>query len=415
MAAAGAQVEFTRAGRGVLFAAMVGTMCGASPLPFNVLPMVIGPVHAELGWSFLQINLGITLFGIVASLLAPVYGGLADKYGVRPVALLSLLGFGLAFATFALMPPTLLGWYAGWALIGLIGIGSTPVTWSRAVSMWFVRHRGLALGIMLVGTSLAGLTVPRLANAAITIGGWRMAFPALALLPLFVALPVGLLLFREPRAEERPPELTDSAGNLSGIDVPTALRGYRFWVLWLSIALVSLAYGGIFINMVQIVGLHGFGAAEGAAVMGVMALGILSGRVIVGLLLDRFWAPAVLMPALLLPAIACVLLMGSASGFSRLVVAAALLGFAAGAESDLIAYSVGRYFGMAHYGKLYGLLYMPFGLGSAISPAIYGAVRDRTGSYDAMLMVAVFMFAAGGALLLTLGRYPRFGLALAEA
>jgi MFS transporter, OFA family, oxalate/formate antiporter len=83
-----------------------------------------------------------------------------------------------------------------------------------------------------------------------------------------------------------------------------------------------------------------------------------------------------------------------------------LLGFAAGAESDLIAFLAGRYFGLAHYGKIYGMLYMPFGVGSAISPAIYGAVRDATGNYDAMLIVASGLFAAGALLPLLLGRYP---------
>ena len=49
---------------------------------------------------------------------------------------------------------------------------------------------------------------------------------------------------------------------------------------------------------------------------------------------------------------------------------------------------------------------MPFAIGSAVSPIIYGLVRDRTGSYDLILMVAIGMFAVGGALLLLLGRYP---------
>jgi MFS family permease len=188
-----------------------------------------------------------------------------------------------------------------------------------------------------------------------------------------------------------------------------AVRGYRFWVIWVSIAVVALAYGGVFINMIQIAGLHGFTPAQGATVMSVMALGILAGRVITGLLFDRFWAPAVLVPILLGPALACWLLMGSAGTLAQLMAGALLLGFAAGAESDLIAYLAGRYFGMAHYGKVYGLLYMPFGLGSAVSPAIYARVRDVTGNYDAMLVVAIGLFCIGGLLPLTLGRYPVFG------
>ena len=83
-----------------------------------------------------------------------------------------------------------------------------------------------------------------------------------------------------------------------------------------------------------------------------------------------------------------------------------LLGFAAGAESDLVAYLTGRYFGMAHYGKVYGMLYMPFGFFSALSPILYAYVRDTTGSYDPILQVALFAFIVGGGLLLFLGRYP---------
>jgi MFS transporter, OFA family, oxalate/formate antiporter len=408
--------EFRKGGP-ILFAAMIGVGCGASPIPFNVLPAVIGPIHADLGWSFLQISLGITLFGLVASFLAPVYGWASDRWGVRPVAIASLVGFSATFALFALMPPSLPAWYGMWALVGLVGIGSTPVTWSRAINMWFVKNRGLALGTMLLGTSLAGIVVPQIAQAAIAgkiFGtGWRAAFPVLALLPLLLATPLALWLFREPSIAERPPGISDAQGNLTGLNVGQAVRGYRLWVIWLSIALVALAYGGVFINMIQIVGLHGFTAAEGATVMSIMAVGILAGRVITGLLFDRFWAPAVLVPILLSPALSCWLLMGTGGPIANLMAGALLLGFAAGAESDLIAYLAGRYFGMAHYGKIYGLLYMPFGIASAISPAIYGAVRDATGSYDAMLAVAIGLFAVGAVLPLTLGRYPDFSKAAA--
>ncbi len=401
--------EFRKGGP-VLAAAMIGVGCGASPIPFNVLPAVIGPIHDELGWSFLQINLGITVFGVIAALLAPAYGAAADKWGVRPVAIGSLLAFGLAFATFALMPPTLFAWYGLWTLVGLVGIGSTPVTWSRAINMWFVKNRGLALGIMLLGTSLAGILVPQIARLAIDgklYGeGWRTAFPVLALLPLLVAMPLAFWLFREPSLAERPPGISSADGTLAGMTAGAAIRGYRFWVIWLSIASVALAFGGVFINMVQIAILHGFTPAEGATVMSVLAVGILAGRLITGLLFDRFWAPAVLVPILLAPALSCWLLMGTGSTLGVLMSGALLLGFAAGAESDLIAYLAGRYFGMAHYGKIYGLLYMPFGIGSAVSPAIYGAVRDATGSYDAMLTVAIFLFALGAVLPLLLGRYP---------
>ncbi|MEO7773230.1 MAG: MFS transporter [Steroidobacteraceae bacterium] len=389
-----------------LAAALLGVACGASPLPFNVLPLVMGPINKEFGWDFAAISAGVTIFGIIAALLAPVYGGLADRFGVRPVALISLFVFGVVFGGFYFLPGSLSGYWLFWAVLGAIGIGSTPVTWSRAISLWFNRNRGLALGIMLLGTSLSALIVPQIAQWAIVAGGWRLAFPAAALLPLLIALPVGLLWFREPRVEERPPGVSGVDGKVAGLTLTQAFRNYRFWMLHGSILMIALAYGGAHIHIAQIVGLHGFSAQVGASVLGVVALGILAGRLIVGLLFDRFWAPGIAFPALLLPALACWLLMGTETSLPLVMTGAFLLGFAAGAESDVIAFLAAKYFGMAQYGRIYGALYMPFGIGSAISPIIYGTVRDRTGSYDSMLVAAMVLFAVGGALLLPLGRYP---------
>jgi MFS transporter, OFA family, oxalate/formate antiporter len=390
----------------VLLAGFLGTMCGASPLPFNVLGFLFEPLNQEFGWTRTQVSAGITIFGISAALLAPVFGWLADRYGVRKVGIWSLVAFVLTFSAMSLTPGSIMGYYALWLLVGLVGIGSTPVTWSRALSMWFVKNRGLALGIMLIGTSAAAFIVPQIAVWAIKSFGWRMMFPIVALLPLLVALPVAIAVFREPRDDERPAALTASDGSVAGMTFGEAIKTRQFWVLWISIFVIALCYGGAHIHMPAIVKDHGLDAQAAAGIMGIVGMGLLVGRVGVGFLLDRFWGPAVGFPALCLPAIACFLLMGASSDTTMISVAAFLLGFAAGAESDLIAFLAARYFGMAHFGRIYGMLYMPFGLMSALSPLAYGIVRDRTGSYDGILQFAMVGFVIGGGLLLLLGRYP---------
>ena len=397
--------EFRR-GWKVLIAAFLGVMCGASPLPFNVLGLLFAPLQADFGWSRGQISAGITVFGITASLMAPVFGWLADKYGVRPVAIWSLIAFALSFAALSFTPASLIGFYALWLVVGLVGIGSTPVTWSRAISLWFVERRGLALGIMLIGTSAAAFVVPQLAVWSIAQFGWRQMFVVVAMLPLLVALPFAVALFREPRPEERPAAISTADGKVAGMTFGEAARTRQFWILWASIFVIALAYGGAHIHMIPIVMDHGFDAKTAAGMMGVVGVGLLVGRVGVGFLLDRVWGPAVAFPVLCLPALACILLTGTATDIGLITFAAFLLGFAAGAESDLIAFLAARYFGMAHFGRIYGMLYMPFGLCSAISPLIYGIVRDRAGSYDPMLSAAAMLFVLGGALLLLMGRYP---------
>lgn len=394
----------------VLLAGLLGVMCGASPIPYNVIGFTAEPLTQEFGWTQTQVLVPITIFGVIASFLAPVFGWMADRFGVRPVALWSLFAFALAFAAVSLTPAanepsTLYIYYGFWVVIGLVGIGSTPVTWSRAINLWFFRHRGLALGILLMGTSLAAMVVPQVAVWAIQNHGWRAMFAIVALFPL-IALAVGFFLFREPTAAERPAAIASASGELTGVSLGTALKDYRFWLIWLSIACIAGAFGGAFINMPRMLGLRGIDQQTAATVMGILGIGIFAGRLITGMLLDRFWQGFVAFPLLCLPAISAWLLLGDSLTFLLAALAGFLLGFAAGAESDLIAYLAGRYFGMANYGKIYGMLYMPFGLFSAASPLIYAQVFDRTGSFDPILQVAIFVFVTGGALLLFLGAYP---------
>ena len=401
--------EFRR-GSPVLAAGFLGTMCGASPLPFNVLGFLFAPLQAEFGWNVQQVSVGITIFGITAAMLAPLFGWLADRHGVRKVGIWSLVAFVLAFSSLYLTPANLTGFYALWFVVGLVGVGSTPVTWSRGISLWFVKQRGLALGIMLVGTSAAALIVPQIAVWAIGTFGWREMFPIVALLPLLVALPAVLLFFREPRSEERPAALTNASGDVAGMTFREAIRTRQFWILLVSIFLIAGAYGGAHIHLPAIVADHGISPGEAAGFMGIVGIGLLIGRVGVGYLLDKYWGPAIAFPVLCLPAIACYLLLGTDSDRTMMMLAAFLLGFAAGAESDLIAFLSARYFGMAHFGRIYGALYMPFGLMAAVSPLIYGTVRVQAGSYDPVLTIAAFVFIAGGALLLLLGKYPQQSL-----
>lgn len=304
-AAAPSRNEFGR-GWKVLIASLLGTAFGASPLPFNTVGFFIDPLQQEFGWTRTEISLGITIYGVLGALLAPVFGWLADRFGVRQVALASLTTFALIFASFSIIPGNLYWYYALWVLIGLFGIGSTPITWSRAINLWFFKQRGLALGLTLVGTSISAMALPIITTWLINDFGWRVSYAALALLPLGIALPIGLLWFREPKPEERPPEIAAAgAVSLPGRSLQEAMREPRFWILWTSIALVTIAYSGALVHLPSMLGARGFERSEAAAVMSVFGLSIFAGRIITGYLLDKFWAPLVTLPILCLPALSC--------------------------------------------------------------------------------------------------------------
>ena len=322
-AAAPSRNEFGR-GWKVLIASLLGTAFGASPLPFNTIGFFIDPLQQEFGWTRTEISLGITIYGVLGALLAPVFGWLADRFGVRLVALASLTTFALIFASFSIIPGNLSWYYALWVLVGLFGIGSTPITWSRAINLWFFKQRGLALGLTLVGTSISAMALPIITTWLINDFGWRVSYAALALLPLGIALPIGLLWFREPKPEERPPEIAAAgAVSLPGRSLREAMREPRFWILWASIALVTIAYSGALVHLPSMLGARGFERSEAAAVMSVFGLSIFAGRIITGYLLDKFWAPIVTLPILCLPALSCWILLGDGPLAFAVAIAAA--------------------------------------------------------------------------------------------
>ena len=397
--------EFRRGGK-PLAGALLGLACGAAALPFTSLAMLLGPIQQAFGWSFSAVSSGITVTSLMAALTAPFYGRMADTHGARRVAIFGLVAFAAVFASFGLMTDYRPLFYLLWAALGLVAVASSAPIFSRTIALWFVRNRGFALGLLMVSMSIAGFCVPQITQAAIDFGGWRLAFPVLALLPLCLGLPAVLVWFRSPPgAEEEARTAAADRGDKQAL-IAGLLVDYRFWILFVSTFLVGLAYAGAHIHMAQIIQFHGVSAPMAATVVGFISLGTLSGRLVVGFLFDRFWAPAIACFALLLPGLSCYLLMGTDTAYALLVLAALLIGFAVGAESDVTGFFVAKYFGMADFGQILGYLFLPFALSAAISPVIYGLARDMTGGYDLILLAAIFMFVIGGVILLFLGRYP---------
>jgi len=153
----------------------------------------------------------------------------------------------------------------------------------------------------------------------------------------------------------------------------------------------------------------GLTAAAASAVFGSFGLSLIGGRVLVGYLVDRLWAPAVAAVALALPAVGCLLLArAGADDTSMLVLATMLIGIGAGAEFDIAAYLVSRYFGMRDYGRLFGVHLGLITLAGALAPLLTSAMYKATGGYDAMLLLCGIAFLTGALMLLPLGRYPKF-------
>lgn len=389
--------------------ALAGVATSVSALLIYSLGTLIVPLEKALGWSRADLQIAVSFLAAGGALSVNLVGWLNLRYGMRAVTGVSMFAVALAFASFALMH-TSIGWmYLGYFVLPLIGLGTTPVTWTQIVAQHFHRHRGLALSLVLCGTGVTAAVLPSLLTWTMGRWGWQAGYLTLAALPLLMWLTLSWRYLPASSTQTARARTTEViAAVTQGMPFAQALRDRRFWICNIGLGLVVSAIYGMATNTVPLLRDIGLSAAEAGGVFGVFGVSLIAGRIGVGTLIDRLWAPGVAAVALGLPAIGCLMFLGADANtpIPWLLLATALVGIGSGAEFDIAAYLVSRYFGLRDYGRLFGLHLGVVTLGSTVAPFAFAALLRSTGGYAAMLMVCAACCVIGPLLLLTLGRYP---------
>jgi OFA family oxalate/formate antiporter-like MFS transporter len=397
--------EFRQGGWRVLLASATGYGLGMTVLPYYTLGAFVGPLGASYGWSRSQVQGCMAMVVLATVVGAWGVGWATDRYGVRLVAAVSQVGLGIGLALLGLTPDHLWYWYGVWFLMALVGLGTSPITWTRSVAGWFNESRGLALALALCGSAISTLVLPTMTALIIEHHGWRSAYWTLAATLFVLGLPVTFWLMPKDKAVRDRSNAVGAPG-VSGVTVREALGNYRFWLLALCLMTTGFAISGIIPNLVPMMVGRGIGPATAASFMGFLGFAIIVGRLITGALLDRLWAPIVGCLILPLPALSCIVLAHGTNDYLTVAGCVALLGLATGAEFDLAPYLVTRYFGMSRYSQIYALLWISFTLAAGLAPAIFGYCFDVTGSYNLTLYIGACFFLLSPLLLLGFGRYP---------
>ena len=400
--------------RGLVFAVMIGLATGIASVNLFAIQIFQAPVTSEFGWSQTQYT-GVILVGTIITVISsPLIGWVFDKYGVRPFAIGSTILFGLALISLYFLTPNLLHFYGVFALIPLIGAGTSSVAYARVVARWFDARRGQALGAALAGIGIGGAVLSALTQGLIQSVGWRGAYLGLGALLLLVTLPLLVVYLRDSPEEvglgvDGEVVGTTHARVVStpyGYSMAEVFRLPRFWAMVAAFMLLAVAIGGVMLQLVPIMLARGVSGAQAAAFPAVLGLALIIGRAFAGFLMDRYFAPYVAAIILVFPIVGVALLASGAVGTSALV-GAAFLGLAAGAELDVIAYLVARYFGTISYARIYGFLYAAWTLGSGTAPVVTSRVYDATGSHSLILWVYVGLFALSAVMIARLGAYPQ--------
>src|SRR6185312_9212749 len=279
--------------------------------------------------------------GILGALAVPAIGSLMDRWSIRRVALPGILVYALFLSLVGLSPRSFIAFTVLFSLAEMFSAIQTPIAYAKAISAWFDRRRGLALGLAMSGVGIGAFVVPQLSRYLIATIGWRGAYGVLAALTVAVAFPAVALFIREPQSGEGERRRRPAETEPPGLTRREALATFRFWSIAATFFLVAVAINGTVGHIVPLLTDRGMTPAAAAAIFGVFGLATMSGRLLAGFLVDRIFAPYVAAVFFLAP-IAGFVLLATATG---LVPAAGviLLGLGLGTEIDLIAFLVTRY------------------------------------------------------------------------
>jgi len=394
--------EFSIAWRIVLLGVAGVLTSMSSALLYGFGTLVI-PLQEAFGWSRGELQTSITFLFAGVAIGSQLLGWLYARYGLRRVAIGSLLVQIVGYLALTRLSGSVYWLYFAFFVMPLLGAGTIAITWTQLISLWFERNRGVALAIILSGSGLAAMLMPPLLAWAVHTGGWRAAFMLLAAMPLLLTLPMAIFCLRFPaRLLARTDAVTPEPA-LEGIPFKVAIRTWAFWACNLALILSVSLIVGMITTIVPYLQDKGVASVTASQIFSSFGVSIIISRLLVGYLLDRFQPNLVAAACLFIPAIGCVLFMVSGpSATGSLLLATICIGVSAGAEFDIAAFLIARYFGMRDYARIFGLHLGLVTVISGLAPAFFGHLYSVFGTYSPVLLYFLGCAVIGPLVMLTL-------------
>jgi MFS family permease len=397
--------EASRNGMLTTFGAMIGLALGPSVIANLTVTAYIPAIEREFGWLRSDVSFAFSLVAYMIVVMSPLQGMLVDRFGSRRVVLTSIPLFALSLAAIYFTPANIYVYYLLWAIVPIAGIGLWPLGYLQAVAPWFDRKLGLALGCANAGIGVGSTFLPVLVLGPIIAAySWRHAVLAVSALVLFVSWPVVAYCLRSPSAVEISARKLTAASRSFGLSFRHAMREPTFWMLNVGFFLLGITATSLVTQQVPLLRDAGWTADETTRLQTTFGFGLLFARVAVGFVIDHIFAPRVLTTVSIGGALACVLYaMYPDLGY----VSALLIGFLLGAEFDVLAFLIKRYYGNVAYGRIYGVIFGVFYLGSAVGIWGLPKLRELSSdlSYDNALYAAAAILLASAVLMAYMPKY----------
>jgi len=372
----------------------------------------VKPMAAQYNWSRSVISAGMSIMVLAYGIGGIFAGRLVDRIAPRWIitAGATLMAAGL-FLTLLIREPW--QFYVSYGIFGGFGAACLGVVvCNSSVGKWFVRKRGLAIGIASIGVGAGTMATVPLAGYVVKVYGWQMGFAAIGVFVLVIGVGLSQWLMGKTKPEDyglRPDGGSTESGPASDPEpfaVPSGrpslrpvLRNSQFWIMVVCYSLAVMAEMSAMVHQVAYALDRQIDKVAAASSLGMIGMVSIFGRFFFGWMCDRIrdakYAAAL---GFFLMAVGMLVLINTTT-VTTLFVYSILFGFGYGSMTALMPFLLADRFGRHILGATYGVqVFFVMAIGGSTGPMITGYIYDLTGSYTnawflhlAVLVIVTFL------------------------
>ncbi len=366
----------------VLFVSQGMTLGGMAVFDIELINAISAATGTEV--SVADIKWRDTIMFLTAAVCGLGSGWLADKVGVKPLILVGLALLAVGNVLYARVDQLVDAYWISSGLGLVLALCGLMIN-VYLISSWFESKRGLAIGLVLAGTSLGSAFFPKLNTWMISIADWRQAFEWLALVPL-ILLPIAFVVIKNGPMSAGKPGSTESAGpprQLPGFTLRQALTSRNFWIVAVIAMCTFYSILGMTTNVFIYMSKSDYPPQVASTGVSILFIGGLVGKVLSGYLADNFGRKLVLLTGLglMLSGGISLLLAISQTSETALWLGLVFFGFGWGGIYTLIQLLSADLFGMRSLGKILAAINILDAAGGAAGPIVTGMLYGASGSY----------------------------------
>lgn len=363
-------------------------LLAAAGMIASTYSIIAVPLAREFQPSRMVLMLAMTVMSSTCAVLSPLLGSLMDRFSVRKLMLAggAVLGLGytaLSFTTEFTQVLIIFG-----VLIAPANVLIGPVATTVLLSRWFAHQRGRAIGIAIAGISAGGFLFPIIIQSLLDAHEWRQALQLLGLVLVVWTVPVSLLVVDKPAdrglhpdGAAEAPEIVREELAKSPISVRALLTDPAFWMIAVTVAIVTAGMKGMVTNLAPLAIDNGVDPSAAALLVSVYAGCSFISKLNFAALADKLGPRKLMFTSLMGVALGMACLTQAQAGYAVIALGVGIIGLFGGLMVPTESYLAPRVFGQRGVGRAMGLLSGAILLALLATPPLFGFIFDITGSY----------------------------------